>query len=212
MPHATSSPPPSTADLTLIDEDAIDNVKAAAAGIISTAAYTKAELLDQVTYLFNHEDHDSTDPRIIAASQQIIDELWQARLAQQATWPADADAGFQRVKRAFEILAARKGIVTRMNFCYTVQSGDSQMPREARAGDSGWAYFHMQDAERAVDGGGLCVRYGALSNVDAETVEVGKTIVQVLREVGLRVVWNGRPQMVIRVIPLIWRPRLLVEE
>ncbi|OAT04149.1 hypothetical protein, variant [Blastomyces gilchristii SLH14081] len=211
MPHATSSPP-TTTEPTPIDEDAIDNVKAGAAGIISTAAYTKAELLDQITYLFHHERYDSNDPRIIAESRRIIDELWQARLEQQATWPADADAGFQRVKRAFEILAASKGILTRMNFCYTAQSGDAQIHREARVGDSGWAYFHMQDAERAVDGGGLCVRYGALSDVDAETAEVGKTVVQVLRDAGLRVVWNGRPQMVIRVTPLSWRPRLLVEE
>ncbi|OJD09366.1 hypothetical protein ACJ73_10375 [Blastomyces percursus] len=70
----------------------------------------------------------------------------------------------------------------------------------------------MQDAYRAVGRRGLCVRYGALSDVDAETVEVGKTAVQVLRDVGLRVVWNGRPEMVIRVTPLSWRPRLLVEE
>lgn len=75
---------------------------------------------------------------------------------------ASADAGFQRVKRAFEILDESKGIVVvRMNFCSTTQFGDSQIQREARVGDTGWAYFHMQDAEGAVNRGGLCVRYGA---------------------------------------------------
>ncbi|KLJ07342.1 hypothetical protein EMPG_17179, partial [Blastomyces silverae] len=82
--HATSSTP-ATPEPTPIDEDAIDNVKDGAAGIISTAAYTKAELLDQITYLFHHESYASDDPRIIAESRRIIDELWQARLEQQAT-------------------------------------------------------------------------------------------------------------------------------
>lgn len=41
---------------------------------------------------------------------------------------------------------------------------------------------------------------------------VRETVAQVLREAGLRVVWNGHPHRAIQAIPLDWRLRLRTEE
>lgn len=50
----SSSANPTPATEPIDDEDSIEKVKSRATDLINTAAYTKAELLDQVTYLFVH--------------------------------------------------------------------------------------------------------------------------------------------------------------
>ncbi|KKZ64989.1 hypothetical protein EMCG_09096, partial [[Emmonsia] crescens] len=84
----SSSANPTPATEPIDDEHAIEKGKTRATDLINTAAYTKAELLDQVTYLFAHKSYAEDDPRVITKSRQIINNLWQERLGEEAAWPA----------------------------------------------------------------------------------------------------------------------------
>jgi len=54
----------------------------------------------------------------------------------------------------------------------------------------GYAFYHMQDTESAVEGGGLYLNYGALQDGEAAAVEIGKEIAAILKQRGLEVFWD----------------------
>lgn len=92
------------------------------------------------------------DPRVTAT----VDEVWAARLAEEATWGGPGD--YAKVASAFASLSGQ-GIVGRMNFtccqtCGTDEIDDERTPRDgAEEGEYAWnewgyTFFHQQDAER----------------------------------------------------------------
>jgi hypothetical protein len=69
-------------------------------------------------------------------------------------------------------------------------------------------FFHSQDTDRAIDGGGLYLGYGSATGEQAATTAIGDDVVAALRAVGLSVTWDGSLNSRIRVEPFEWRRRL----
>jgi hypothetical protein len=139
---------------------------------------------------------DEADPAILRPhAQRQVREILAAHLAEQATWPAITDC--DRLDAAFAALEAG-GIVCRQNFSCCGTCGAYEIWDEAASLEAagtpvrGYAFYHVQDTESAVEGYGLHLSYGAAEEGEAAAVAIAGEIVAALQQQGLRVDWNGQ--------------------
>lgn len=127
-------------------------------------------------------------------AQAYLREALVAHRAEQAGWPEETDC--DRLDAAFDALEAQ-GVVCRQNFtccgnCGAAEIGDEMAAMEAEGFVvRGYAFFHAQDTEAAVDGGGLYLSYGAAGRDDDASVAIGRLVVVELTAQGLDVDWSG---------------------
>ncbi|GAA2144537.1 hypothetical protein GCM10009760_32150 [Kitasatospora kazusensis] len=161
------------------------------------------------------------DPGLdVEHADEIVAPLWEARLAEQESWPEVTDV--DRLAEAFDALEAQ-GIVAEMDFTCCARCGYAEIGAEADEDSHGFVFFHEQDTERAAAGQGLTLRYGAFRAAEGtedaagpgdsaaeteETAAVGRAVVAALAKAGLRTQWDGSPDEVILVTPLNWLNRL----
>ena len=145
-----------------------------------------------------------------ANALRILDEEIAAYRLESADWPDVTD--HDRLEEAFAALESQ-GVVCRQNFtccgtCGVAEIGDEIDATRERGGDVlGYAFFHMQDTERAVEGGGLWLNFGATGDGEAPALAVAGRIAEALRATGLTVNWDGDWSKRIHV-PLQWQRRL----
>ena len=124
--------------------------------------------------------------------------LTQAAIAEheaaQKTWPDMTDC--DRLDAAFAALEA-SGVVSRQNFTCCGNCGVHEIGDEIDGALNqgrpvhGYTFYHMQDTERAAEGGGLFLNYGAIEPGDEAAVAVGHEIVAALQAKGLETDWDG---------------------
>ncbi len=142
-----------------------------------------------VEILADDYDADALTPHAAKMTRELIATHKQ----EQASWPQTTDC--DRLDSAFAALE-RAGIVCRQDFscCGTCGAGEIQdeMDKVAKSGTRvrGYAFYHMQDTESAVEGGGLYLNYGAVQDGDAAAVGIGKEIAASLKQQGLQVDWD----------------------
>lgn len=123
----------------------------------------------------------------------LRDALADHRAAQQS-WPDETDC--DRLDAACDALEAQ-GIVCRQNFtccgtCGAAEIRDEMHATEAAGGMvRGYAFYHAQDTDAAVDGGGLYLNYGAVTDDDDDAVAIGRLVAQEMSAHGLTVSWSG---------------------
>jgi hypothetical protein len=148
------------------------------------------------------------DPSEVAST--IDDEL--VKLAEEKkTWPAITDC--DRLNSAFDKMSHR-GILAMHNAGNTQSDGyDDFIEAYARHPNKntiiGYCYYHGQDLERAVRGGGLFFAFGPADpkKEDTEGPTVGKMICEELERAGLHVEWDGTFGKRIRVPKFLWQKR-----
>jgi hypothetical protein len=119
------------------------------------------------------------------------------------------------IDRAFRELNTA-GIIALQNAGYTTSDGwsDAVEAAHARGGCRGAVFFHGQDVDRAIDGGGLMLAFGGLfggeeplDEREAATTRIGEEACKILRLNGLTVEWNGSPHTRLRIPPFSWQKR-----
>lgn len=171
------------------------------------AGYTTRDEIEDNAVDYLIDDLDEEQVRKIAPA--IITKALEEHRRAEATWPAITD--YDRLDSAFTALE-QAGIVSRQNFscCGTCASGEiwDEMEEAGKAGLKvrGYSYFHMQDTEGAVDGGGLYLGYGATEEGEAAALAIAKEIVDTLERSGLKTDWDGRWEKRIGVM-LDWKRR-----
>ena len=142
-----------------------------------------------VEILADDYDADALTPHAVRMTRELI----AAHKQEQAAWPQTTDC--DRLDSAFAALE-RAGVVSRQDFscCGTCGAGEIQdeMDKVAKSGTRvrGYAFYHMQDTESAVEGGGLYLNYGAVQDGEAAAVGIGKEIAASLKQQGLQVDWD----------------------
>jgi hypothetical protein len=128
------------------------------------------------------------------------------------TWPKQTDN--DRLDAAFQTLERDYGVLARQDYwccqtCGTAAIADElTATRKKKAGGAiGYTFFHNQDTESAVDGGGLFLAYGGAALTDQSTRAVGRVIVDVLADHKLRPDWDHDVNTRI-FVPMTWRRRL----
>lgn len=167
---------------------------------------TRDEILQTAIDVFEGE----ADPALVRAeSQRALDAALAARAMDQASWPETTDC--DRLDAAFAALEA-EGVISRQNFSCCGTCGSTEIWDEidtARAAGrpaNGYAFYHQQDTESAIEGYGLHLNYGAYEEGPEAAVAIGHQIVNRLEEHGLHTDWDGRIERRIGV-SLDWKRR-----
>jgi hypothetical protein len=142
--------------------------------------------------------------------------LVSAALAQAAAGERDFPprTDNDRLDDAFADLSARD-IVTGQAVGLTVQEGAALMDQavvEMTGGDvgrlpRGSVYYHRQDLERALEGGGLSLAFTSYAEHEGATADIGREVVHVLAHHGLSTRWDGTREQRIVVTPMRWQRR-----
>jgi hypothetical protein len=140
-----------------------------------------------------------------------VDRAIAAREAEKTRWPAVTDC--DRITAAFTRLNAR-GVIALENAGFTQSDGYDDVSQAYdehadRARVLGYCYYHGQDLERAVAGGGLWLSFGPVDPDDEETVgpRVGALVREELERAGLEVAWDGSFSKRIHVPKVVWQRR-----
>jgi hypothetical protein len=69
----------------------------------------------------------------------------------------------------------------------------------------GYCFYHGQDLERAIAGGGLMLAFGNLDAEPAGKRAVGELVAAAFRKAGFEVDWNGDPEKRIHLPGIDWK-------
>ncbi|WP_254508408.1 DUF6891 domain-containing protein [Anatilimnocola floriformis] len=133
-------------------------------------------------------EEDANEAMLRAA----VEPEFAAKAAAEEDWPEETDC--DRLDGAFEELNDG-GIIALHNAGYTMSDGLSDVSEELheRGRDQvrGFCFYHGQDLERAVDGGGLMLAFGAIPDEPAKNKKIGELLKYTLEEWGFTVEWSG---------------------
>jgi hypothetical protein len=150
------------------------------------------------------DEPDLTVDRAVA--QKALDAEFAAKAAAERTWPKETDC--DRLDRAFDELH-RAGICALHNAGYTQSDGHSDVAQvladEGRHKFRGFCFYHGQDLERAVHGGGLLIAFGDLDEVEADMIAIGRAVVTTLTKYGFKTEWDGTAKRRIDVTNIDWK-------
>lgn len=140
----------------------------------------------------------------------IVDQALSEHAAEETSWTTVTDC--DRLDAAFQLME-EQGVVARQNFaccqtCGHAEIGDEITTTQALRKVVGYTFFHMQDTDRAVEGGGLFLAYGSVTDTEEHTLAVGNAVVACLRQAGLQPTWDSDTAKRIHV-PLDWKRRRL---
>jgi hypothetical protein len=169
------------------------------------------EVLTSIEELATYELKDMKDSagveQLLAYARRRLEE----HRVEQAGWtePSVNDA----IDRAFEELN-HQGILALQDAGYTLSEGWSEAKALAARSSEllrGATFFHGQDVERGVLGGGLMLAFGAFEDDPKRRDEADLAIAREVRETlarhGIETEWNGSVKTRIQIPPFEWRKR-----
>lgn len=190
------------------DEDLRADIEALLRALVRGAFAPRNEVWYAVDDICEQgEDPDTL--RAFASSE--LERLWADQRKLEATWTGATDC--DRLDKAFADLEER-GVVCRQDFTCCGNCGAAEIGAELNEAEQrgvhvrGYAFYHQQDTERAVEGQGVYLNYGAEKEGEAAALTIAHEIVTTLKHHGLEPVWNGSIGQRIHV-PLVWRRRLV---
>ncbi|HYV35368.1 MAG TPA: hypothetical protein VE988_06675 [Gemmataceae bacterium] len=149
-------------------------------------------------------DKDANESLLRAA----VRPEFKKKAAAETSWPKTTDC--DRLDGAFKTLNAQ-GIIALQNTGFEMSDG---LPAVAEVLHQrgiyrviGYCFYHGQDVESAVAGGGLMVAFGDLHDDLNRKAEIGQRVKVVLEQHGLIVKWNGDPQTRLDIPKLDWKRR-----
>ena len=159
--------------------------------------------------VFSDEPIEVVDEDLV---RRLVEEEFARKRKAEQTWPQQTTC--DRLTQAFESLTAR-GILSLENAGYSMSDGWAEWdkaintewaPVGALSALRGGCFYHGQDLERAVLGGGLCVAFTAKSGVDNDGIPIAQEVIEALRAHGFQPEWNGKPNARI-CFPIDWQRR-----
>ena len=167
-------------------------------------------IVERTVDLFGYE-YDADKEDLLSAANDVARKVIEAHIAKQATWPKVTDCN--RLTKAFKKLD-KEGILCRENFSCCTRCGHAQINEEIEERIEedkdfepfGYAFYHEQDVESAVESNEICIAFGSWDGDDAADCAVGRKIVQVISAQGLQVDWDETAEQRI-MVSLDWKRR-----
>lgn len=162
---------------------------------------SKKELFDTIRAM-------TADPKLTSIEGKLrgyAAKLWNQAEAEERTWTGVSTN--DRLDKAFEFLK-QSGIFSAQDYwccssCGHAAAAESMTEQKTR----GYVFYHEQDTERAVEGGGLMLAYGSYEGEDEKTTAIAQEIGSALDRFGVPYEWNGSPDSRIFILPFEWRKR-----
>jgi len=122
--------------------------------------------------------------------------------------------GKTKLTKAFKLLR-KKGLIAKQNFSCCASCGTYELNEIGNEKGienngvypAGFVFYHKQDYEDLTRSGYVHIRYAGFYNKkdklrkgSLSDVKIGKTIVEVMNEIGLRTEWDGDPNRCIKVV------------
>ncbi len=130
------------------------------------------------------------------------------KLQAEPTWPAVTDC--DRLNIVFAALDSR-GILCLQNAGYTMSDGhdeaNEQLSKQPSGRYFGYCFYHGQDLERAVKGGGLMLAYDHVNGDVPDKIKVGSAVKEELERNGFVLDWNGTSENRINIPKFDWKRR-----
>lgn len=176
------------------------------ASMVRSGFYNRERLIE----VFTEEMYapGELEPNDVAS---VIDAQLSKYEQEKLAYPAITDC--DRLDAAFEKMNEQR-VIAIQNAGYTQSDGyDDVGERYAQHVDKksilGYCFYHGQDLERAVDGGGLFFAFGPIAPTEEQTIgiEVGNIVRDALEQTGLSVNWNGTFEKRLSVPTLNWQKR-----
>ena len=186
----------------MLDPETIDEI----------AAYVRSGFYDRerIMEVFCEEMYGpgELDAEEVSAA---IDEEFAKWESEKRTWPSVTDC--DRLDQAFAAMNER-GVVALQNAGYTQSDGyedfcQAYEDHPDKSSVIGYCFYHGQDLERAVAGGGLLLAFGPVDPKQEGTQgpEIGRIVREELERAGLKVQWDGTFSQRIFVPDLAWQRR-----
>ena len=138
---------------------------------------------------------------------QVLPEFERKAVA-ETLWPPITDC--DRLDAAFESLEDER-ILALHNAGYAMSDGheDAAEILEESGSDKyiGYCFYHGQDVERAISGGGLLVAFDHIYGEVPEKASIGQAVRAALEAEGLVTEWNGDAEMRINLPHFDWKRR-----
>lgn len=136
-------------------------------------------------------------------------EEFKKKEIEEKSWPKITS--FDYLNKAFYELH-EVGICALHNAGYTMSDGHADVKEVVAAAPKnhyrGYCFYHGQDVERAISGGGLTIAFGSLNNFETETIEVGETVKNKLISHGFKIEWDSSAKTRINIPTIIWQKRI----
>jgi len=162
------------------------------------------DLFENISELFYDED-DFDDEWLMTE----IKERFAGHQADSVNWQKPTD--FDRLLRSFDMLNAQK-IVALHKAGYTRQDAEgdcAEIIDELRAmgiSPIGYCYYHTQDLERAIgEEKMLLIGYDSVDGDDDMAIKIAQRIVEVLKQNGFKVKWDGSLETRIEIQDINWK-------
>lgn len=172
---------------------------------IRKSVWSGFESPDEVDAMIDDILEEDADEAMLRAA---VTPEFEKKAAAEKTWPATTDC--DRLDRAFEQLNSR-GVIALHNAGVTMSDGlddvGEALRQRGRTEIQGYCFYHRQDVDRAIDGGGLMIAFGDLDDDKTQKTQVGELVQVVLQEVGLAVAWDGDPETRLNLPTLDWKRR-----
>ncbi len=138
----------------------------------------------------------------------MVSKMFKAKSADQTVWPEETDCDV--LDQAFAYLDSQ-GIIALHNAGYTMSDGlddvDEVFEERGRSHVKGYCFYHWQDVEAAIAGGGLWIAFGGLNEDSMQKMTVGNLVKDVLETHGFVVEWNGDPETRLYIPNFDWKRR-----
>ncbi|MFT5424816.1 MAG: hypothetical protein ACI89L_002618, partial [Phycisphaerales bacterium] len=176
---------------------------------IRTGFESAANVVQVVEEILGDEGYEGD---VAATSRSLVQEEMDRLGSEQGGWEHPTDC--ERFDEAFDELNAN-GILARHHYSCCQNCGNTEIEIEhhhlVRQGlrPRGSTYYHVQDTESAVEGGGLYLAYGAPDGGEATRL-IGEEVRETFERHGLTVRWDGTSEKRIAVLmdwKRPWPPR-----
>lgn len=126
----------------------------------------------------------------------------------EKTWPKITD--FDRLDNAFKALKT-KGVLCLHNAGYTMTDGhvdsNEALGNFPKGQFFGYCFYHGQDLERAVFGGGLMLAYDHIEGDVPDKIKVAEVLKKELENIGFAIEWDGTNDQRINIPKFDWKHR-----
>jgi hypothetical protein len=137
-----------------------------------------------------------------------INRHFDRKMKEELRWHGKTDT--DRLDKCFESLKLEDDIYTKQNFTNCLTDGNYEIIKSIENDSnrySGYAYFHKQDLERAIDYNCLFIAYGSVAENNSEAIKIGNIVFKKLKKYGFKPKWSGSINDRIK-IGIDWKKRM----